>query len=257
MEWMTSTNNNPSNYTTKTDISYLLSKSDDDYKNERCRLDIYYPTNKKDFKTVVWFHGGGLEVGEKFIPSELKDKGLCVVAVNYRLSPKVHSPLYIEDGAEAIAWVFKNIENFGGDNNKIFISGHSAGGYLTLMLGLDKKYLMHFGIDANQIAGLIPLSGQTNTHYTIRKERNLNTLIPLVDQMAPLNCAREDIPPILLITGDKNKEMLARYEENAHLAVILKALGNKDVTLYELSGFDHGTMLSPSLILLNEWINKH
>ena len=67
------------------DISYTQSK--DPYAVERCKLDLYYPENAKDFPTVVWFHGGGLSGGSKFIPEELKNCGLAVIAVNYRLLP--------------------------------------------------------------------------------------------------------------------------------------------------------------------------
>ena len=63
------------------------------------------------------------------------------MAVNYRLSPKAKNPAYIEDAAEAVAWVFKNIEKYGGRKDHIFVSGHSAGGYLSLILAMDKKYM--------------------------------------------------------------------------------------------------------------------
>lgn len=238
-------------------IPYISTNETDNYKLERCKLDLYYPTNIKNFSTLVWFHGGGLEGGDKEIPKELKDKGFAIASVNYRLSPRATNPAYIEDAAEAIAWVFEHIKKYGGDSNLIFVAGHSAGGYLTLMVGLDKSYLAKYGIDADSIKGMIPIGGQTNTHYTIRKERGIPTDIPLVDKYAPLNNSRSGIPPILLITGQRDMEMTARYEENAHLATILKALGNKDVTLYEMQGFNHGTDLIPGYVLLENFIKKH
>lgn len=243
-------------YQEKKDISYIDSKEKDSYRQDRCKLDIYYPENKKDFATIVWFHGGGLEGGNKHIPEELKNKGVAVVAVNYRLSPKANNPAYIEDAAESVAWVFKNIASYGGNSNDIYVAGHSAGGYLALMVGLDKSYMQKYGVDADKIKGLIPISGQTNTHYTIRKERGIPMDIPVVDTFAPLNQARKDIPPTLLITGDRNLEMTARYEENAHLEVILKSLGNKNITLYEVEGFDHGTVVVPACYLMIDWIRK-
>ncbi len=144
------------------------------YIKERCLLDIYYPKNINNFPTIVWFHGGGLTGGEKEIPFALKEKGFAVVGVNYRLSPKVKAPEYIDDAAAAVAWVFKNIKNYGGDTSLIFVSGYSAGAYLTNMIGLDKKYLAKHNIDANNIAGLISLSGQAITHFTIREERGIS-----------------------------------------------------------------------------------
>lgn len=244
-------------YKLEKDIAYVGSQEKDAYRKDRCKLDIYYPTDKKDFPVIVWFHGGGLEGGEKGIPDELKERGVAVVAVNYRLSPKATNPAYIEDVAESIAWTFDNIAKYGGSIKDIYISGHSAGGYLTLMVGLDKSYLRKFGVDANDIKGLIPISGQTNTHYTIRKERGLPLNIPIVDEYSPLNKARADLPPTLLITGDRKLEMTARYEENAHLESILKSLGNKNIELDELQGFDHGAVCAPGCYLVLDWIKKY
>ncbi|SHF68117.1 alpha/beta hydrolase fold [Mariniphaga anaerophila] len=249
--------------TNKTDEEYLLEENilyrtaqeaeKDDYVAERCRLDVYYPAGKKDFTTVVWFHGGGITGGNKFIPEKLKEQGIAVVAVNYRLSPKVKNPVYIEDAAAAVAWTFNNIEKYGGDAAKIAVSGHSAGGYLTSMVGLDKKWLAEFGIDANKIAMLVPFSGHTITHFTIRKENGIEGSQPVVDEFAPLYHVRPDAPPLILITGDRELEMLGRYEENAYMWRMMKVAGHKQTKLYEMDSFNHGRMASPALeILLNE-----
>ena len=147
----------------------------------------------------------------------------------------------------------KHIGEYGGDPTRVYVAGHSAGGYLTLMVGLDKAYLARYGEDADRLAGLFPVSGQTNTHFTIRKERNIPFDIAVVDCYAPLNRARKGIPPLVMITGDRQLEMTARYEENLHLEVILKALGNDKVTLYELQGFDHGSVYTPAChLILNQ-----
>ena len=121
------------------------------------------------------------------------------------------------------------------------MSGHSAGGYLSLMLALDKRYLNKYGIDANQIAAYLPVSGQTLTHFTIRKERGLSQQIPVIDEYAPVSRIRKDTAPLILITGDRKLEMADRWEENALLASVLKNIGNNKVSLYELEGFDHET----------------
>lgn len=243
-------------YQIQKNISYLHPGETDAYKQERCKLDIQYPTNKKEFATLVWFHGGGLEGGEKHFPKEFLNQGYAVITVNYRLSPRAKNPAYIEDAAEAVAWTFENIERFGGSKDKIYISGHSAGGYLSLMLNLDKSYLAKWGVDANKLAGAFPISGQTTTHFTIRKERGLNPDTPIIDKYGPSNNVRKDASPMILITGDRELEMLARYEENAHLYALLKALG-QEVTLYEMEGFDHGTVAAPACILINSWMKKH
>lgn len=228
----------------------------DDYMKERCKLDIYYPENLQNFSTVVWFHGGGLTAGNKHLPATLQNQGFAIVTVNYRLSPKAKCPAYIEDAAAAVAWAFENIEQYGGDPGLIFISGHSAGGYLASMVGLDKKWLGAHDIDANQLAGILPCSGQCATHFTIREERNIPSTRSIVDEFAPAFHAREDAPPLVLITGDQALEMAARYEENAYLASLMKMVGHKNTVLYELEGFDHITMLDPALQLVRTHMKK-
>ena len=224
----------------------------DSYINERCVLDVYYPKDSANFATVVWFHGGGITGGNKEVPEALKDKGIAVIGVNYRLSPKVSAPKYIEDAAASISWVFNNINSFGGDSTLIFISGHSAGGYLAAMVGLDKTWLLKHHIDANNIAGIIPFSGQMITHFTIRNESNISSSKPIIDNFAPLYHVRDDAPPLLLITGDRELELLGRYEENAYLMRMMKVVGHKDTKLFELDGYNHG-MAEPAFpLLLNE-----
>ena len=241
-------------YTTKGNIHYYseTDNQNDEYIHERCVLDVYYPEGIEDFPTVVWFHGGGLTGGNKFIPQELKEQRMAVVAVNYRLYPKIKAPVYIEDAAAAVAWVFKHIEEFGGDPDLIFISGHSAGGYLTSMVGLDKRWLKKHDIDANDIAGLIPFSGHTITHFTVREERGIEGTQPIVDDLAPLFHVRKDAPPLLLITGDRELEMMGRYEENAYMMRMMKVVGHPDTRLYEMDGYGHN-MLTPAYpLLINE-----
>jgi len=224
-----------------------------EYMKERCVLDIYYPKNKSGYATVVWFHGGGLKAGNKFIPEWLKDQGIAIIAVNYRFSPRVSCPAYIQDAAAAVAWVFNNIESYGGDPGLIVVSGHSAGGYLTSMIGLDKSYLETYDIDANLIASLVPFSGHTITHMTVREERGIKDTQPIIDQYAPLFHVRADAPPLILITGDRNLEMLGRYEENAYMMRMMKVAGHELTILYELDGFNHGGMAIPAYpLLLNE-----
>lgn len=243
-------------YKTENNISYRSGENPDAYMNERCKLDIYYPENVDSFTTVVWFHGGGLTGGEKSIPERLKNRKLAVVAVNYRFSPKVKSPAFIDDAAAAVAWTFKNIRKYGGNPKRIVVSGHSAGGYLACMIGLDKQYLGAYGIDANSIYKLVPFSGQMITHFIIRKERGIPDTQPLVDEFAPQFHVRVDAPPLYLITGDRELEMLGRYEENAYMWRMMKIAGHKQTFLYELDGFDHGGMAEPGFDLLLKILKK-
>jgi len=242
-------------YKTDKNIHYYdeNSNNQDAYINSQCTLDIYFPENQKDFATIIWFHGGGLTKGEKQIPKALMNKGFAVVGVEYRLSPKVSAPSYIEDAAAAVSWVFKNIEKYGGNKKLIFISGHSAGAYLGTIITMDKSYLAKYNIDPMEIAGLISFSGQVITHFTIRKEQGIKSTQPSIDKYAPINFVRADTPPILLITGDREMELLGRYEENAYFLRMMKLNNNKNSRLYELQGFDHSGMAEPAFpLLINE-----
>lgn len=244
-------------YLTSTNLPYYSDdvRQGDALIQERCVLDLYRPRDARGFPTIVWFHGGGLTGGSKELPEALKGKGFAIAGVNYRLSPQVRSPKYIEDAAAAVAWVFRHIEQYGGDPSLIFVSGHSAGGYLTAMVGLDKRWLKACDIDANRIAGLIPLSGQMITHFTIRKERGIRDTQPIVDEFAPLYHVRADAPPLLLITGDRELELLGRYEENAYMMRMMKIAGHKETTLLELGGYGHN-MTEPAFPLLVNEVRK-
>lgn len=246
----------PTTYDSVKGLSYRPSEGLQGEAAERCKVDLYVPKGVKDFATVVYFHGGGLTGGDRYIPKELQEKGIAVVAAGYRLSPSVKAPTYIEDAAAAVAWTFKNIGRFGGSTKKIFVSGHSAGGYLALMVGLQKGWLSAVGADADQIAGLAPLSGQCITHYTIRAEQKIRDTQPIVDRFAPQFHVRKDCPPVLLVTGDRNQELLGRYEENAYLWRMFKLVGHPNVELFELQGFDHGGMLAPAFPLLLKFISR-
>ncbi|GGF25212.1 alpha/beta hydrolase [Flavobacterium limi] len=246
-----------SEYEVKENIQYYnaATNKSDSYINERCVLDIYYPKNTKGFATIVWFHGGGLTGGSKEIPEALKNKGFAIIGVNYRLSPKVKAAKCIEDAAAAIAWAFNNIAGYGGDISSIFVSGHSAGAYLTLMTGLDKKWLQKEKIDANKIAGLVPFSSQCITHFEIRRENGIPEKQPTIDAFAPLFHVRADAPPVLFITGDRELEMLGRYEENAYMKRMMKLAGHKEIKLFELDGYGHG-MTEPGFPLLVNEVNR-
>lgn len=224
-------------------------RKSDSYLSQRCKLDVYLPTDTIGFPTVVWFHGGGLRAGAKSVPEALKKAGIGVVAPNYRLHPQVQAPVYIEDAAAAVAWVFDHIADYGGNPEQIFISGYSAGGYLASMIGLDEKWLAKHGIEANRIAGLIPFSGHAITHFTVREERGIPGEQPIIDELAPLYYVRSDAPTLLLITGDRELELLGRYEENAYMMRMMRVAGHTDTRLLELDGYGHD-MLAPALPLL-------
>ncbi len=245
------------NYLHVLDIPYRTMDSliVDSYMKERCFLDLYFPTQIDDFPTLIYFHGGSLTGGEKSIVDYFKNKKIAVVDVNYRLSPKVQVSEILDDAAASIAWVFDHIENYGGDRSKIYVSGHSAGGYITSMVGLDKDYLTKYNIDSDTIAGLIPLSGHAITHFTVRKEMGLSPNQIWVDEMAPIFHIRKQAPPYIMVTGDRNLELLGRYEENAFMRRMMEVIGHPNTQLFELQGYGHN-MVYPAAPLVIEIIQS-
>ena len=238
---------------TVTDVPYT--EKEDAYSQERLKLDISYPSDSDSTLSpvIVWFHGGGLTGGDKFIPAQLEGQGYVVVAPNYRLIPEAGVSDCIDDAAEAVVWTIRNIKDYGGDPTLIFIAGHSAGGFLTSMVGLDKSCLARYGIDADSIAGLIPYSGQVITHFSDRKMKGMSELTPWVDDNSPLYHVRPDAPPYIIITGDAELELYGRYEENLYMWRMMKLAGNEDTRIYKLDGYDHGAMADPAHhILLKE-----
>lgn len=231
-------------YKVDTAISYLPAEAtaSDAYAREKCVLDFYRPEGVEGFPTVVYYHGGGLTGGSRSIPKELKNRGWGVVGVSYRLSPKVKHPVYIEDAAAALAWTFKNVAKHGGDPEKIFVTGISAGGYLTAIVGLDKSYLAAHDVDANDIAALIPVTGQMITHYTIREEQGIkpSKTRPIIDKYAPVHHVRADAPPTLCVTGGWEVDMNMRAEENLYFVSMMKLAGHKNVRQIVIEGADHG-----------------
>lgn len=245
-----------STYLELRDVAYRQGQQDA-LQKDRCKLDVYYPKGKTGFATVIWFHGGGLTGGSKEIPDRLKRQGIAIVAPEYRLSPQVKCTAIIEDAAAAVDWAVRNMPKFGADRKLMFMSGHSAGGYLASMVVLDKHWLAPYGIDPDSFAGLVPFSGQSITHFTVRKERGIPDTQAQVDDMAPLTFVRKDAPPILLLTGDREKELLGRYEETAYFWRMLKLVGHPSVQLLELQGYDHGSMPDPGFPLLIQFVRDH
>ena len=238
----------PAAYALLENISYRPTATDP-YAIERCKLDMYYPEDSTGYATIVYFHGGGLRSGERHLPDTWREAGIGVVTPNYRLHPKVQNPTYTEDAAAAVAWTLKNIGDYGGNPRRVFVAGHSAGGYLALMVGLDTTYLAVHNLHPDSLAGLLPFSGHTITHFTPRQERDLAWNDVVVDRYAPIAHLRPTAPPVWLITGDRELELFGRYEETAYFWRMLQLSGHPRAYLHELEGFDHRGMVGAAGLL--------
>ena len=229
------------------DISYKATAVTD-YEKERCKLDVYRVTSKAKSPVLLWFHGGSIQQGSKSDEKHVKKvakhfvkHGVGFVAVNYRLSPKVKYPSYIEDCASSIKWLIEFAEKFKIDPGKIFVGGHSAGGYLTLMSSFENPSVKKVGLDLSNIAGLVPVAGQTVTHSTVRGESHIPKSIIIADEKSPLYSSAMMKLPTFLIAGSNDLPM--RAEENQLLyAAIKKNNSNNRLGIY--NDRDHGTIVS-------------
>lgn len=243
------------------DISYTTNT--DAYAQERCKLDIYNVNKNKKLKPAfVWFHGGGITAGDKkFFPQKLSNKknGFVLICPNYRLSPKIKAWEAIDDTAEAVAWVFNNAEKFGIDKTKIFIGGHSAGGYLSGMIGFAPKYLQKHNIKNTDLAGLILLSAQVTKHFRVRNDLGDKTdkFIPQIDELSILGNVQNKIAPLCIVLGDRRIEWKCRVEENFLLEATVRALKTSSYTeIFELQGTTHGSCADGLSTIATTFIKK-
>lgn len=115
------------------------------------QLDIYYPKDRSKAKDVmVFIHGGSWNSGKKetynFFGKGFAKENVVTVIINYRLTPEVQFDKMAEDCAAAVAWIHQNITSYGGDSNRIFLSGHSAGGHLAALIATNREYFENLGI---------------------------------------------------------------------------------------------------------------
>lgn len=150
-------------------------------RDENQRLDVYRPdacTTAKQCPVVVWIHGGGWRHGSKDrdsangLGNAWASQGIVMVNANYRLSPDVMHPAHIQDVAGAIAWVYRNIGQFGGDSSRLHLLGHSAGAHLVALVATDPKYLGAYGLEpARILRGVFPID---TASFTL--DRNVDRL---------------------------------------------------------------------------------
>ena len=206
------------------------------------RLDIYVPKNAApNAPVIVFFYGGAWQEGDKkdflFVAQALASTGAIVVVPNYRVYPEVTFPGFLEDGAAATAWTFKNIATYGGDPRTVFLAGHSAGAYVAIMLVLDKEYLAKAGVGDARIMGGIGISGPYDFLPIHRPD--IKPIFEVVPDMAvtqPIHYARADAPPLLLLHGETDTTVGPYNTHN--LADRMRALGGRVEDRY-YPGVDH------------------
>lgn len=200
-----------SGYTLKKDISYGNDK--------RQMLDIYIPQQKNDSAAViVFFYGGSWQSGNKddyrFAAQALSSKGYITVIADYRLYPQVHFPAFMDDAANAFKWVHSHIKEYGGNPQKLYLCGHSAGAYIAVMLTVNDSYLRAAGADRKWIKGTIGIAGPYDfLPFTDPKIKEIFSSEKDVFSQ-PINYVTSGLPPMLLVTGDEDTDVYPKNTRN-------------------------------------------
>jgi len=156
-------------------------------------LDLYLPKGRNNFPVMVFYHGGAWKSGDRAIYAAFGNRfakaGIGVAVPSYRLMPQHPHPAQIEDAAAAFAWVDRHIAQFGGDVSRIYIAGHSAGGHLASLLGLDPEWLKKYDISPGAIRGVVTMSGVYDVE-PLADFKNKNA--------SPMQYIHPRVPPLLI-----------------------------------------------------------
>ena len=191
------------------------------------KLNIFAPRKQKKQKDVfIFIHGGNWNSGKRslysFLGTRLARKNVVSLIIDYPLSPKAGYKEMSFASAAAIKWAKDNIANYGGNPERIFISGHSAGGHLAALISLDNEYFDTLGI-TNPIKGVILIDAAGLDMYGYLKSENLEeghtyyttfTHNPAIWKKAtPLYYLNSRIPPMLIYRGGKTYPSIKESNE--------------------------------------------
>jgi acetyl esterase/lipase len=196
----------------------------------RQKLDIYRPAHAGPAPVVVFFYGGAWNSGNKgmypFVAATLARQGNVVVVPDYRLYPEVRFPAFLQDCAQAVAWTQKHLQQIGGDPDRVFLMGHSAGAYNAVMLALDPAYLAHAGTSRRSLAGVIGLAGPYDfLPITGKDVRAVFSTVGDGPESQPVTYADGAAPPLLLLAGSDDRTVYPR--NTLSLAAKVRAKGGQ------------------------------
>ena len=166
------------------------------------KLDVYSPRGKSNAPVLFFIHGGAWKTGDRSqYPSfgnRFTREGYVTVVPSYRLAPKNPHPAQIEDVAAAFAWTVRHIGEYGGDTNRIFVSGHSAGGHLCALLSLDDRHLTAYQLSPKNIRGVLALSGVYDLSEGETFNSTFSSDLQLRKNASPLFHVKRETPPFLV-----------------------------------------------------------
>jgi acetyl esterase/lipase len=193
------------------------------------RLDVYVPESAAGpWPVIVFWHGGRWRYGDKtdyrFVGAALAESGYVAVVANYRHYPQVKMPGFLADAAQAALWAAAHAMEYGGDPERLYLMGHSAGAHLAAMVTLDSRYFAAAGQGAPHIAGVIGLSGPYDFLPLLEPDvQDMFGPPPIYPESQPINFVRAGAPPMLLVHGLKDDTV--RPKNSRNLAIALRALG--------------------------------
>ena len=183
---------------------------------DRNRLDIHVPKTDvlKDSggpaPVVVFFYGGSWKFGSRqqyrFMGEALTSRGYVAVIPDYRVYPNARFPMFVEDGADALRWVHDHIAEYGGDPERIYLMGHSAGAYIAAQLSLNPQYLGEVGLSREDIKGMVGLAGPYATDLRdYDSVREIFVDHPEPGDIKPITFVDGQGPPMLLMHGGDDR----------------------------------------------------
>lgn len=216
----------------------------------RQKLDIYMPNQKSQSpaarKVVIFFYGGSWDSGEradyKFAAEALVSHGYIVVIPDYRVYPEVLFPGFMADPVNAAKWVKNNIHQYGGDANKTFLAGHSAGAHIAVMMAINPEYLAKQSLKPADFAGVIGLAGPYD-FLPLRSNRLKTIFGPESEQWKsqPINFVDGKNPPMLLAVGMKDGTVWPRNSINLANKIKQK---NGAVEVVKFASYGHVDMVA-------------
>jgi len=195
----------------------------------RQTLDVYVPDHPAGRKPVIlFFYGGSWQSGRKetylAFGESFATKDIVVAIADYRVYPQVRYPDFVRDGAAAFAYVRAHIAQYGGDPDRIFLCGHSAGAYIAVMLAADPHYLDDAGAKLSQVRGVIGLAGPYD--FLPLTDPALITIFGGArrEETQPIRYIDGKRPPMLLAAGDA--DMTVSPGNTTRLAAKLRSFGS-------------------------------
>ena len=195
-------------------------------------LDVWQPSGgpHRSLPVVIFWYGGGWTHGSRgayaFAGRAFARQGFIAIVPDYRKVPQVRFPAFLQDGAEAVKWARDHVADYGGDPHRIALAGHSAGAYTVAMLTLDPRWLRAEGVDPAIVKAAVGLCGPYD-FYPFTVERAAAAMRGAADPRLtqPINFARRDAAPMLLISGGDDVQVHAHNAIN--LTARLRAVGGR------------------------------